>query len=370
MTIMTFSKTFLLQIAYEYQLSLEQQEVFFRKMGEEKAYDDIAKILGISKIACIQRMGAVYKKFGIEGDTRGKEYQLRLILNDKYTDFFDENQESTFDSFGNKTIFADNIILGNPRLKEELNELIEVEQIPINNYSTNFNSVSSNKIENFTFNDWVRDLREKLYKGQGLNYVQYILQEISLQLPTLIERVAATSRRTELELTFDLLNKLESLIKIEPYISWEDFFNTIANGLKLDNWQPTESILESSRSLNKFKVGLSRCKLIKINETLSIILLVELQPKNNENINFSDPIIGIDESLELQIEVRPDKDKKKLPDKLQLKILDRNNKTLTQQELAGQIFTKFKIFCQLGEELSIILSLKQWTIIEKLIIPN
>ena len=50
------TQAFLLQIAYEHQLSPEQEEVFLRKFGERKSFDEIADELSISKIASIQRM--------------------------------------------------------------------------------------------------------------------------------------------------------------------------------------------------------------------------------------------------------------------------------------------------------------------------
>ncbi|MBC6477127.1 MAG: hypothetical protein EBE86_021640 [Hormoscilla sp. GUM202] len=66
----TLSHKFLVQMAHLHQLTPEQEQVFLLKFAEHKRYQEIARELGISKEACLKRMGAIYEKFGIEGDTR------------------------------------------------------------------------------------------------------------------------------------------------------------------------------------------------------------------------------------------------------------------------------------------------------------
>jgi WD40 repeat protein/DNA-binding CsgD family transcriptional regulator len=78
---------FLEQMAYKHELSPEQTEVFWRRFAEGKSYEDIARELNTSKEACLKRMGEVYRKFGISGDTRGKESKLKNFLNIQFQQF-------------------------------------------------------------------------------------------------------------------------------------------------------------------------------------------------------------------------------------------------------------------------------------------
>ena len=73
-------RQFLVQMAHEAQLTLEQEEVFLLRFAEQKDYQQIGRQLNTSPGACLKRMGQVYKKFGIEGGSRGKETLLRHLL--------------------------------------------------------------------------------------------------------------------------------------------------------------------------------------------------------------------------------------------------------------------------------------------------
>lgn len=75
---------FLSHVAHIHQLSAEQEAVFQRRFGAHQDYEEIARTLNTSSGACLKRMGQVYKKFGIAGGTRGKENQLRYILDREY----------------------------------------------------------------------------------------------------------------------------------------------------------------------------------------------------------------------------------------------------------------------------------------------
>ncbi|MEM9816187.1 MAG: hypothetical protein AAF827_07265, partial [Cyanobacteria bacterium P01_D01_bin.6] len=77
---MLLTPDFLRQIARDYGLSTEQEEVFVPKLSENLSYDEVADRLHISKPACLKRMGEVYKKFEIVGRGRGKEQRLRELL--------------------------------------------------------------------------------------------------------------------------------------------------------------------------------------------------------------------------------------------------------------------------------------------------
>jgi ATP-dependent Clp protease ATP-binding subunit ClpA len=74
------ARDFLAQMARECELSKEQQEVFLLRYGEELSYEQIAERLKTSQGACLKRMGQVYNKFKVSGNSRGKETRLRNSL--------------------------------------------------------------------------------------------------------------------------------------------------------------------------------------------------------------------------------------------------------------------------------------------------
>lgn len=78
-----------MQMARDRQLSPEQEAVFLLRLLEERDYEAIAHQLQISPSTCLKRMGEVYKKFGIQGATKGKENRLRTFLIERV-----EEQES------------------------------------------------------------------------------------------------------------------------------------------------------------------------------------------------------------------------------------------------------------------------------------
>lgn len=82
-----FSRNFLLQIAAAYGLTPEQTEVFWRRLLEGKSHDEIASELEISVSACLRRMAEVYKKFGISGEVRGKDGQLRTFVINQFQQY-------------------------------------------------------------------------------------------------------------------------------------------------------------------------------------------------------------------------------------------------------------------------------------------
>ena len=73
-------RDFLAQMARHYELSPEQTDVFLRRYGEGKSYQEIATELNTSPDACLKRMGQVYNKFKVSGSSRGKENRLRNFL--------------------------------------------------------------------------------------------------------------------------------------------------------------------------------------------------------------------------------------------------------------------------------------------------
>ncbi len=217
------SYTFLVKIARIYQLTPEQEEIFLLKFGEHKRYEEIARQLNISKEACLKRMGGIYEKFGLQGNRRGKEHRLRVLLNQKYQLEKQENQYHKL--IGDKQV---SII----PVKKDYSEVIKVESSDlvwepkdrINNKITALNvdkqnqkiinpsSAASSKLTLDNPDQWIKQLREKLNEGKGINHVQQVLKDFCFQLPEVVELVAATSKRTELEITKDLLDKIASII--------------------------------------------------------------------------------------------------------------------------------------------------------------
>ena len=60
--------------------------------------------------------------------------------------------------------------------------------------------------------EWLRMLRQKLTsRGSGQN-VKAVLRELGTQLPEVVERAAATSKRTELEIASEILDRIASII--------------------------------------------------------------------------------------------------------------------------------------------------------------
>ena len=74
------TEPFLIQSARDYSLTSKQENVFLLKILQNQSYEQIASQLGVSKAACLKRMGEVYDKFNIEGTGRGKEQRLKKVL--------------------------------------------------------------------------------------------------------------------------------------------------------------------------------------------------------------------------------------------------------------------------------------------------
>jgi len=77
---MELTKEFLLHKSRLWGLTGEQEAVLVRKFGEGQSNRDIAEDLGISVNACVQCLGEIYKKAGIEGNRRGKAHRLQAEL--------------------------------------------------------------------------------------------------------------------------------------------------------------------------------------------------------------------------------------------------------------------------------------------------
>lgn len=75
---------FLSEMAREYDLSSEQQDVLLLRFAHHKEYEEISAQLDTSVGACLKRMGQVYKKFGFTSGRKGKEANLRNFLCEEY----------------------------------------------------------------------------------------------------------------------------------------------------------------------------------------------------------------------------------------------------------------------------------------------
>ena len=179
-------------MAYDHELSPEQEEVFLLKLAEQKKYDEIATQLGISKVACLKRMAEVYKKFNIIGETRGKENRLRIFLNQEFQ----------------KNVPKDDI----HKLIEAVNVRARQQRVP-NIRSSQQESTSEQALNNPC--EWIRELRQKLVHGKGMCHTQQVLREFAALLPEVVERVAATSQRTELDISLEILDKVEFVLQIQ-----------------------------------------------------------------------------------------------------------------------------------------------------------
>jgi len=60
--------------------------------------------------------------------------------------------------------------------------------------------------------EWLRMLRPKLTSGGSGQKVKAVLREFAAQLPEVVERAAATSKRTELEIALEILDRIASIL--------------------------------------------------------------------------------------------------------------------------------------------------------------
>ena len=114
-------RDFLTQIAHEYELSKEQEDVFLLRYGEGKSYQEIATQLKTSPDACLKRMGQVYNKFNVSGSSRGKENRLRIFLINQLQQVTEAPAEATSNALTEKepqpeTVVDSEVIGGRARV--------------------------------------------------------------------------------------------------------------------------------------------------------------------------------------------------------------------------------------------------------------
>ncbi len=183
-----FSRDFLSRMAQQYQLTPEQQDVLLlRFSSERKSYQEIAEILETSVDGIYKRASLIYEKFGIEGDSRGKEHRLRSKLREIQSPTPKESpddQDSTPDT----------------NLQQDSNTL--------HNHAQNFTNLQTDLYESPV--NAVARLQEITIALQqkGESYVDHALQEIIFLLPIAIAQVANASDRTRLEITTDVVTAI------------------------------------------------------------------------------------------------------------------------------------------------------------------
>jgi predicted NACHT family NTPase len=77
-------REFLSQVAEQYGLSQEQQQVFLAKFGSDKSDQKIMDACNISDGTLRYRLGEIYRKFSIAGKGTGKAHQLLCFLTNEY----------------------------------------------------------------------------------------------------------------------------------------------------------------------------------------------------------------------------------------------------------------------------------------------
>ncbi|WP_293131147.1 NACHT domain-containing protein [Okeania sp. SIO3I5] len=140
---MSLPKEFLTDIAREYELSPEQEEVFVEVFSSKKSLSEIAQKFHISDSAFRTRMSNVYKKFSIGGKGPGKRTKLLNFLVDKYrsSNFSESNQvelslENINDLVGKVRLNIREIILDNCGTMKVLDM---TQSIGLNDIYTNVN---------------------------------------------------------------------------------------------------------------------------------------------------------------------------------------------------------------------------------------
>ena len=212
----TLSHKFLVQMAHLHQLTPEQEQVFLLKFSEHKRYQEIARELGISKEACLKRMGAIYEKFSIQGDTRGKENRLRILLNQQYQQEAPaqlyrellENDPNALLPIGEKSNYYA------WELKDRMDKLLKaLKSQPQQHFQNELDPpVPPSQLALEDRQEWLRMLRQKLTSGGSGQNAKAVLREFAAQLPEVVERAAATSKRTELEIATEILDRIASII--------------------------------------------------------------------------------------------------------------------------------------------------------------
>ena len=192
-------ETYLQQQAVQVGLTAEQATVFVRKFQKTQSNRAIAKELNISVNACVQRLGEVYHKFGIEGRGRGKEIHLRQ-----------------------KLIKG---MVPNPRIttaRPVIKALHPSEQVEKDPLALTHLSQETLAADAQSLRKWVRSLRSSqatLLQEDGPEMVDDILGSLLQTIPVAVTALAAETPHTKATILAMLLDRLDQLVlELQPRV--------------------------------------------------------------------------------------------------------------------------------------------------------
>jgi AAA-like domain/Sigma-70, region 4 len=172
---MSLSSTFLNEIAYKHGLSPDQRKVFLLRFSEDKDYEEIAQLLDTSAGACLKRMGQVYRKFDIPGDSRGKESFLQSFLIEEYKNWGTDSDKFKLSAINSKGY----IIYTNKDTEQKLASELQNLLIDANHEITLFN----NNIHN------PKEWSKLINKFRECDYLVFLLSEQSAFSDLLLQQV-------------------------------------------------------------------------------------------------------------------------------------------------------------------------------------
>ena len=193
-------ESYLQQQAVQVGLTAEQAAVFVRKFHRTQSNRAIAKELDISVNACVQRLGEIYHKFGIEGRGRGKELHLRQKL------------------IKGMVPKAD-IAPGNGSVIKALQPSDQIEKDPL---ALTHLSQETLAADAQSLRKWVCSLRSSqatLLQEDGPEMVDDILNSLLQTLPMAVTALAADTPYTKATILAKLLDRLDQLVlELQPRV--------------------------------------------------------------------------------------------------------------------------------------------------------
>ena len=185
-------------------LTVEQTKLFLLKFHHFKHNRDVASELDITVNACVQCLGEIYRKFGIEGRGRGKENRLRQALIQAYKERSDDNLTVT--SEHDHMMVTLRPLDHQERSSEALTRFAQT--VPAANPQF--------------LRGWVRSLRysqETLAQEDGQEMVDDILRSLLKTLPGVVTALAADTPNTKAVILGKILERLDQLVlELQPRV--------------------------------------------------------------------------------------------------------------------------------------------------------
>jgi len=178
------SQTFLKNLAQSRNLSEDLTTVLLMRLGKGLSYEEISRELHVSPDTARKKIALLCSIFGIVGETKGKENQLKVLLlqQQRHTTLHSSSEikpiryEHTEEQESDKTYWSDTTL----QIRDE----------------------SMDEPHNI-----VHELLQEL-RASGASHAQITLYKLGRILPQLIQTKAVRSPRTELELTDEFLEWL------------------------------------------------------------------------------------------------------------------------------------------------------------------